>query len=87
MLEFEARTPAGDDSGFDTNPVAETRRQQKSRTRLRHRMTQKIISLEIFDFFHADRALDEDCRRNIENFEIARIKNDAGRVARFADVD
>ena len=48
VLEFEARTPAGDDSGFDTNPVAETRRQQKSCARFRHRVAEKIVHFEIF---------------------------------------
>jgi len=48
VLEFEARTPAGDDSGFDTNLVAETRRQQKSCARFRHRVAEKIVRFEIF---------------------------------------
>ena len=81
MLKHEARMPAGDNGGFDGDLVAETRRQQKSRARFRHGMTQKIVSLEIFDLLHADRALDENRRRNIEDFEIARIKDDAGGVA------
>ena len=38
VLEFEARTPAGDDSGFDTKLVAETRRQ----------LAEKIVRFEIF---------------------------------------
>src|SRR6202023_1231718 len=81
MLQLEARTADVDELGFDRNLVAEPRRQPKFCPRLRRRMAHKVIGLEILDLLHAERAFNEHGGRDVEEVEIAHVKNDAGRVA------
>ena len=45
------------------------------------RMTGEIVSLEILMLGHAERALEQRRGRGVEKRQVARIKDDAGRVA------
>src|SRR6185437_1344940 len=80
MLDLETGTPELD-GGVDRHVVAETRGLEETRARFRQRVADKVESLEQLNFGHAHRALEQRRGRGIEDFEIARIENNAGGVA------
>src|ERR1700678_2193385 len=81
VFELQARLAARDERCLDRDFVAEPRRLAKTRPGLDHRMSRKTVNFQIVDLVHAERSLDQNRRRCIENLEIARIEDDAGGIA------
>lgn len=81
MLEPEARAAAFDEPGLDRHLVAIPRRQEEAGVRRHQRMAGEAIGAQIFELAHAERALDQNGGRDIEDLEVARIEDDPGRVA------
>src|SRR5262249_56408871 len=61
--------------------VAESCWEEETRIGVDQRMPGEVIGLEVVDFFHAQRALDERRGAGVEDGEIAGVIDDAGRVA------
>src|SRR5580698_10785258 len=81
VFELQARLAARDERCLDRDFVAEPGRLAKTRPGLDHRVSREVVSFQIVDFVHAERTLDQNRRRGIENLEIARIEDDAGGIA------
>src|SRR5262249_58497233 len=81
VLHFKTRPPATDHCALDRNFVTEAGRQAESRTGLNQRVTGKVISFEIIYLLHAERTLQQDRGRDVENVEIAGEEDDARGVA------
>jgi hypothetical protein len=81
MFDFEARSAAFDQRGLDRHFVTEPRRQAKARPGLDQWMSGEGVGLQVVDFVHAERALDENGRGRVEHLEIARIEDDPGGIA------
>src|SRR5665213_535058 len=80
MLDLETAA-AEFHAGLDGHVVAKARWLQKSRVRLHQRPAGEFQILEHLELGHPQRALEQRRGRGIEDFEITRIKNNAGRVA------
>src|SRR5215469_10794816 len=81
MLHLKTRPPTTDHCALDRNFVTVACRQAESRTDLNQRVTDKVISFEIVDLLHAERTLQQDRGRDVENVKIAGEEDDAGGVA------
>src|SRR5665647_2320018 len=80
VLDVEAR-PAEVDGRHHHYVVAEPRGFEKARLRARQRPAGEFKRLEHLEFGDAERVLEQRRGRGVEDFEITRIENDAGRVA------
>src|SRR6266852_2839076 len=81
MAYVEARATEHRYRRLDRHVVAEPGRNQKAGVGADQRMAAEIVGLEVFVLGHAERALDQRRGAGIEERHVARIVDDAGRVA------
>src|SRR5690242_3992847 len=80
VLDLETRFTEGDRT-VDRHVVAEPGGSQKTRARAHQWKSGEVELLEHLELGDPERVLEHPRGRRIENVEIARIENDAGRVA------
>src|SRR5262245_56778687 len=80
MLDIETGTPERD-RAFDCHAIPKASWPEESRRRAHERKAVEVEMLEHIEFGHAKRALEQKCRRCIEDFEVARVKDNPGWIA------
>src|SRR5262245_33134438 len=80
MLDIETGTPERD-RAFDCHVIPKASWPEESRPRAHERKAVEVEMLEHIEFGHAKRALEQKCRRCIEDFEVARVKDNPGWIA------
>src|SRR5436190_1204569 len=69
------------DPGFDRGIIAESGGDKKAAVNIDEGVSGEVVEFQIFALSHAERPLDQSARAGVEDGEITRIIDDAGRIA------